>query len=266
MGEIFEFSSKFSTYSVSQLNELIEDDEKVNKIVTEMEEMQQVQQSKEMTLASNRSLAEQNLSLQPGLDQQKMQLTKRYCCLQELYEAYQLRKSTLDHHSGKSSLDTLLALLQAEGAKIEEETENLADSFLDGDLSLDSFIEAYQNKRKLAHLRRVKIDKLQEMVLKCFQMPQAFVNEPMQPQIPNCPALIHGQANGSPVPMRPPPTPPTQPTGQQSAFPYPAASYSSVPLPNMVPSHSSPFIQQYAQALPQRPSPGLPPRTGFIMQ
>lgn len=28
-----------------------------------------------------------------------------------------------DHNSGKSSLDTLLALLQAEGAKIEEETE-----------------------------------------------------------------------------------------------------------------------------------------------
>ncbi|XP_036450468.1 VPS37B subunit of ESCRT-I b [Colossoma macropomum] len=266
MGEIFEFASKFSLYSVTQLNELLEDDEKLNKIVKEMDEMQEVQQSKEMTLASNRSLAEQNLSLQPCLDQQKMQLTKRYCCLQELFEAYQLRKSTLDHSSGKSSLDTLLALLQAEGAKIEEETENMADSFLDGDLSLDTFIEAYQSKRKLAHLRRVKIDKLQEIVLKCFQMPQASVNQPVQPHIPNSPVPFHGQANGSPVPLRPPPTPPSQPTGQQLALSYPAAPYPSVPLPNMVPSYSSPFIQQYAPALPQRPSPGLPPRTGFIMQ
>lgn len=57
--------------------------------------MQEMQQTKEMTLASNRSLAEQNLSLQPSLEQQKIQLTKRYCCLQELYEAYQLRKCTL---------------------------------------------------------------------------------------------------------------------------------------------------------------------------
>ncbi|XP_072515764.1 VPS37B subunit of ESCRT-I b [Salminus brasiliensis] len=263
MGEKFEFTSKFSSYSVTQLNELLEDDEKLNSIVKEMDEMQEVQQSKEMTLASNRSLAEQNLGLQPNLDQQKMQLTKRYCCLQELYEAYQLRKSTLDHSSGKSSLDTLLALLQAEGAKIEEETENLADSFLDGDLSLDTFIEAYQSKRKLAHLRRVKIDKLQEMVLKCFQMPQASVNEPVQPHIPNSPTMFHGHANGSPVPVRPPPA---QPTGQHSALPYPAAPYPSVPLPNMVPSYSSPFIQQYAPAFPQRPSPGVPPRTGFIMQ
>ncbi|KAI4890415.1 hypothetical protein NFI96_010797 [Prochilodus magdalenae] len=266
MGEILEFSSKFSSYSVTQLNELLENDEKLNKIVNEMDEMQEVQQSKQMTLASNRSLAEQNLGLQPGLDQQKMQLTKRYCCLQEQYEAYQLRKSTLDHSSGKSSLDTLLALLQAEGAKIEEETENMADSFLDGDLSLDTFIDAYQSKRKLAHLRRVKIDKLQEMVLKCFQMPQASANQPVQPHIPNSPVPFHGQANGSPVPVRPPPTQPTQPTGQQSAVSYSAAPYPSVPPSNMVPSYSSPFIQQYAPALPQRPSPGLPPRTGFIMQ
>lgn len=48
-----------------------------------------------MTLASNRTLAEQNLQLQPRLDFQKNELTKRYRCLQELYEAYQLRKSTL---------------------------------------------------------------------------------------------------------------------------------------------------------------------------
>lgn len=48
-----------------------------------------------MTLASNRSLAEQNLLLQPRLDCQKNELIKRYCCLQELFEAYQLRRSTL---------------------------------------------------------------------------------------------------------------------------------------------------------------------------
>ncbi|KAG9262948.1 vacuolar protein sorting-associated protein 37B-like [Astyanax mexicanus] len=259
--EKFEFVSKFNSYSVTQLSELLEDEEKLSSIVKQMEEMQEVQQCKEMTLASNRSLAEQNLGLQPDLDQQKMRLTKRYCCLQELYESYQLRKSTLDHSSGKSSLDTLLALLQAEGAKIEEETENLADSFLDGDLSLDSFIEAYQSKRKLAHLRRVKIDKLQEMVIRYFQMPQASVTEHGQPLAANHPALFPAHANGSPVPLRPP----AQPAGQQSALPYPGAPYPPVPVPNMVPSYSSPFIQQYT-ALPQRPGPGVPPRTGFIMQ
>lgn len=57
--------------------------------------MQEVQQSKEKTLVSNRTLAEQNLTLQPRLEHKKEQLTKRYSCLQEKFESYQLRKSTL---------------------------------------------------------------------------------------------------------------------------------------------------------------------------
>ncbi|GAA6095418.1 VPS37B subunit of ESCRT-I b [Tachysurus ichikawai] len=263
MGDIFGLTSKFSSYSMTQLNELLEDDDKLNEIVKDMDEMQEMQQTKEMTLASNRSLAEQNLSLQPSLEQLKMQLIKRYCFLQELYEAYQLSKCTLDHNSGKSSLDTLLALLQAEGAKIEEETENMADSFLDGDLSLDTFIESYQSKRKLAHLRRVKIDKLQEMVLKCFQMPHSSVKH-AQSETPPSTAPFHGQVNGSPVPMIAAPSTSMQLTGQQAALPYPAIPYPPVQMPNMVPSYPGPLTQPYTPAFPQRSD--LPPRTGFIMQ
>ena len=57
--------------------------------------MQEVQQSKEKTLANNRTLAEQNLALQPRLEHKKEQLTKHYSSLQEIFESYQLRKSTL---------------------------------------------------------------------------------------------------------------------------------------------------------------------------
>lgn len=58
-------------------------------------QIKEIQQNKEMTLASNRHLAEQNLKLQPMLDHQKNELTRRYRSLQELFEAYQLRNSTL---------------------------------------------------------------------------------------------------------------------------------------------------------------------------
>ncbi|XP_030623908.1 VPS37B subunit of ESCRT-I b [Chanos chanos] len=220
MGEIPEIANKFSSYSVTQLNELLEDDDKLNKIVSETDKIQEVQQTKEMTLASNRSLAEQNLSLQPALDQQRILLTKRYMCLQELFEAYQFRKSTFDCNSQNSSLDTLLALLQAEGAKIEEETENMADLFLEGQLSLDSFIDEYQSKRKLAHLRRVKIDKLEDVVLRGLQLPCAPVTKPQEGHVsPTQPT------NGTPVPAprRTRHSPPlSQQTSQTALLPYPA--------------------------------------------
>ncbi|XP_028829963.1 VPS37B subunit of ESCRT-I b [Denticeps clupeoides] len=239
-------TDKLCCFSMTQLSELLEDDEKLSEIVREMDEMRQVQQSKEVTLASNRSLAEHNLRLQPGLDQQKNQLTKRYRCLQELHESLQMRKCMLDHCSGNSSLDTLLALLQAEGAKIEEATENIADSFLDGDLPLDTFIDNYQSKRKLAHLRRVKIDKLQEIVLKGHQVP------PASPTAANgCPVTV----SRGPLPATPLPSGPC----------YAQGALRDIPMANVTRGYVRSYSQQFPP-LPQRPTPGMSPRTGYIMQ
>ncbi|XP_071338061.1 VPS37B subunit of ESCRT-I a [Trachinotus anak] len=280
------FSNKFSAYTMTQLNEILEDDEKLTKMVQEMDEMQGVQQSKEKTLVNNRTLAEQNLALQPRLEHKKEQLTKSYSCLQENFESYQLRKSTLDHKSGNTSLDTLLALLQAEGAKIEEETENMADSFLDGDMTLDSFIDAYQSKRKLAHLRRVKIEKLQEMVLKGQRLPQASVPTSRSQDVSAAASLLTEASNSSspvPQPRRKPPPPPSQPVPvlnpnpAPTAAPQPPVFYSATPYPPIPPRTGQPFpnvssgypshfLSQYPPALPQRPPPRMAPQPGFIMQ
>ncbi|XP_061673499.1 VPS37B subunit of ESCRT-I a [Syngnathoides biaculeatus] len=280
------FSNKFGEYSLTQLNEILEDDEKLTKMIHEMDEMQEVQLSKETTLVNNRTLAEENLALQPGLELKKEKLTKRYGCLQESFEAYQLRKSTLDHKSGNTSLDILLALLQAEGAKIEEETENMADSFLDGDMTLEAFIDSYQNQRKLAHLRRVKIEKLQEMVLKGQQLPQASVSTSRSQDMsagarPSSSLLTEAGSDSSPLvqPRRKPPPPPAQtapllnpaptvppqPSTYYAVSPYPPIPpRTGQPYPNV--SSGYPFLGQYPPALPQRTPSRVAPQPGFIIQ
>ncbi|MGH0167490.1 UNVERIFIED_CONTAM: hypothetical protein FKN15_062605 [Acipenser sinensis] len=281
--------NKFSSLTLAQLNELLDDDEKLSNMIQEMDEVQNVKLTKEMTLASNHSLAEQNLLHQPKLDCLKVQVTKKYCQLQELFEKYQMRKTTLDHQSSRGSIDTLLALLQAEGAKIEEETENMAETFLEGESSLDSFIDEYRSKRKLAHLRRVKIDKLREMVLKGHRLPQAPAQAPLATEATpasQAPPSFSSDSNVPPVPMprRAPPAPPAMGTAQPTPFsaamqsgpaplPYPATPYPPIPprvgnpLPNQpMAGYPNPFLHQYPPALPQRPPPHLAPQPGFIMQ
>ncbi|KAL6113896.1 vps37b [Pungitius sinensis] len=283
------FNSKFDAYSMTQLNEFLEDDEKLSKMVQQMDEVQEVQQSKASTLIGNRTLAEQNLALQPTLDHKKEELTKRYNSLQEDFESYQLRKSTLDHKSGNISLDILLALLQAEGAKIEEETENMADSFLDGDMTLESFVDGYQSNRKLAHLRRVKIEKLQEMVLNGHRLPQGSVpNSRSQDvsagRLPSASSFLSEADCSSPVaqPRRKPPLPPSQPAPvlnpAQAAAPQPpqafysASPYPPIPprtgqvFPNVPSGYPNHFLSQYPPAVPQRAPPRMAPQPGFIMQ
>ncbi|XP_061841995.1 VPS37B subunit of ESCRT-I a [Nerophis lumbriciformis] len=270
----------FSDYTLTQLNEILEDEEKLSKMV--LDEMQEVQQSKETTQVNNRTLAEDNLALQPRLELKKEQLTKIYSRLQESFEAYQLRKSTLDHKSGNTSLDILLALLQAEGAKIEEETENMADSFLDGDMTLDAFIDSYQNQRKLAHLRRVKIEKLQEIVLKGQPSRSTSHSQDMSAAARPSSSLLPEAGNDlSPLlqSRRKPPPPPSQPAPKLNpapvALPQPSTYYAVSPYPPIPPrtgqpypsaTPAYPFLSQYPPALPQRPPSSVAPQPGFIIQ
>ncbi|EAW98348.1 vacuolar protein sorting 37B (yeast), isoform CRA_a [Homo sapiens] len=191
-----------------------------------------------------------------------------------------------DRQSSSASLETLLALLQAEGAKIEEDTENMAEKFLDGELPLDSFIDVYQSKRKLAHMRRVKIEKLQEMVLKGQRLPQALA--PLPPRLPELAPTAPlpypaPEASGPPAvaPRRIPPPPPPVPAGRLAtpftaamssgqAVPYPGLQCPPLPPRVGLPTQqgfSSQFVSPYPPPLPQRPPPRLPPhQPGFILQ
>ncbi|XP_021268303.1 vacuolar protein sorting-associated protein 37B [Numida meleagris] len=274
--------------SLQELSALLDDEERLQGMAHEMEEAQNVQHSKDMTLASNRSLAEGNLLYQPKLESLKATLTQKYQELQVLFEAYQIKKTKLDRQSSNASLETLLALLQTEGAKIEEDTENMAEKFLDGEIPLDSFIDEYQSKRKLAHLRRVKIEKLQEMVLKGQRLPPV---QPLpQPRAADAAAAPQdsytSDANPPPsaAPRRIPPPPPPVPAGRfptpftAAASSGPAVSSPGAPYPPLPPragaqaasqlpqpGYPSQFVPQYPPALPQRP-PRFPPHPGFILQ
>ena len=62
--------------------------------------------------------------------------------------------------TGQVGTDTLLALLQAATQEVEDESETLMESFLQsGDRNIEQFMEEYQEKRKLAHLRRIKVSR-----------------------------------------------------------------------------------------------------------
>merc|ERR1719362_2034891 len=127
--------------------------------------MKALQEEKEMLLTSNKSLAEYNLSQEPVVREAKARLQEKYRTAQQLGEEVHELKAALDTKQGNVSPDTLLALLEAANQEVEEESEQMTDTFLSsGGDNLDEFLEQYHEKRKLAHLRRVKVDKLKELI------------------------------------------------------------------------------------------------------
>ncbi|KAM9792094.1 vacuolar protein sorting-associated protein 37C [Neosynchiropus ocellatus] len=155
---------KLQDLSQSELQALLDNPERVESMALESDEIQNIQLEREMALASNRSLAEHNLDMKPRLESQKELLVERYSQLDTLRDMYRDRCSVRDGIAGQVSPEALFSRLQAEGSKTEAESEVLADEFLEGSLSLDSFLERFTALRCLAHKRRVRIEKFQEIL------------------------------------------------------------------------------------------------------
>lgn len=62
--------------------------------------------------------------------------------------------------------ETAVVLIQSSASQTEEESDQLADKFLDRTLDVDTFVEEFQNHRKMAHLRKVKAEKMKELISK----------------------------------------------------------------------------------------------------
>ncbi|XP_008820795.1 vacuolar protein sorting-associated protein 37C [Nannospalax galili] len=206
--------------TLQELEELQNDLEAIGRLALESPEVQDLQLEREMALATNRSLAEQNLEFQGPLEISRSNLSDKYQELRKLVERCQEQKAKLEKFSSALQPGTLLDLLQIEGMKIEEESEAMAEKFLEGQVPLETFLEAFSSMRTLSHLRRVRVEKLQDVVRR-----------------PHASQELTGDA---PPPRPPPPRPAPQA--------IPPVAEEQPPKPSVIPPYP----------LPYSPTPGLP--------
>lgn len=62
--------------------------------------------------------------------------------------------------------DTALALLQTAAAESEEASEQIVKQFLDKELQIDGFLEQFMASRKIMHSRKLKAEKMTELIRK----------------------------------------------------------------------------------------------------
>ncbi|KZC14292.1 PREDICTED: vacuolar protein sorting-associated protein 37B [Dufourea novaeangliae] len=149
-----------------ELKDLLNNDNKFEDIVKDIKQFKDLEAEKEMLMASNRSLAEFNLSKQPELQDGKQILIELSETGNKLCANVKAKLEELKEKSGEMTVDTALDLLQTAAAEIEEESETIAEKFLAGDMEVDEFLEQFLSRRKLMHLRKVKVDKLKEIIRK----------------------------------------------------------------------------------------------------
>ncbi|VDH91204.1 ESCRT-I complex subunit VPS37 [Mytilus galloprovincialis] len=150
--------------SKEELQQLLEDEDKMIGLITDLNQVKRLQTDKEMTIVKNKSMAEYNLSIEPKLYDMRSKVATLYEEANKLKTELATDKSRLDAKRGEISLDVMSVMLQTEAAKSEEDSEKLADNFCEGKVSLDNFLETYISSRTMSHLRQIKSQKMNELV------------------------------------------------------------------------------------------------------
>jgi len=163
--------------TLDELRRLLDDDSRLNEMIKDVPQVRSAEMEKEMLLASNKSLAEFNLSREPRLRQAKQRLVSTYEIATSVYSEVEQCQKELESLKCQTSVDTTLALLQTSAAQSEEESEELAEKLLEGGMNLDEFLEEFQSKRKIAHLRRIRVEKMTELMNRQNQPQSGATND-----------------------------------------------------------------------------------------
>lgn len=147
-----------------ELKDLLDNEEQLNVIISDNDEVQKIAGYRDILMASNKSLAEHNLSQKPKLERNKQLLIDAHQNKALIQAEFEKNRTRLEAFSTQYSPDTTLALLQTSTAQAEEEAEKTADKFLDGEMNVEDFIQTFQSQKTLHHLRRIKTEKLTELL------------------------------------------------------------------------------------------------------
>lgn len=160
-----DFMSLLSNLSKDELEELMNNEDKINEIVCDQEKVKKIKLDIELIQAENRSLADHTIEKEPLLDDLRNTLTTKYENIRQFKEIFQLNQAKLESLQKNVNLEAMLNVLQAKCAMSEEKAEEVAEKFYNGSVPLAEFLEQFKQRKTEAHLRRIKTDKMRELVL-----------------------------------------------------------------------------------------------------
>merc|ERR1712066_1167955 len=98
---------------LEQLKEILNNDVKFDDFMKELPQVKSLVIEKNQLLASNKSLAEYNMSQEPVLREARQRIQEKHSAATALSSGLKSLQSELQSKSGQVGPDTLLALLQA---------------------------------------------------------------------------------------------------------------------------------------------------------
>ncbi|KAH8311429.1 hypothetical protein KR044_006274 [Drosophila immigrans] len=207
-----QLQSSLFPMSSDQLKELLNNDDKLDDKVDEV--LDSLKTQKVRVFEENRSRAEKNIEKEPQIIELRSKLAElteegRTSCA-----AVQELLTQIKEKSGGVNQETALALLQTSASESEEQTEECVKKFTENEINVETFLDEFLSSRRTMHLRKLKAEKMQELIRKQGQRSSNI--PPGMPAYGNLPGpagsgFYPGNVPYPMGPMMPMPPPPSRP-------------------------------------------------------
>ncbi|XP_030374494.1 vacuolar protein sorting-associated protein 37B [Scaptodrosophila lebanonensis] len=208
-----QMQTSIAPLSSEELKELLNDDEKLDAKVDEA--LQTLMAQKDRFFEENRNRAESNIEKEPEIIELRGKVGELLEEGRTRCEAVQEKLSQIKEKSGGVSQETALALLQTAAAESEEQTESLVKKFTDNEVNVEAFLDEFLANRRTMHLRKLKAEKMQELMRKQAAGQRPGTASPAYGNVPGAGSGFYPPIAGAgvPYPMMGPmmPMPPSRP-------------------------------------------------------
>ncbi|XP_049628328.1 vacuolar protein sorting-associated protein 37A [Suncus etruscus] len=160
---------ELSELSVSQLTDMNEQEEVLLEQFLTLPQLKQIITDKDDLVKNIEELARKNLLLEPSLEAKRQIVLEKYELLTQMKSTFEKKMQRQHELSESCSASALQARLKVAAHEAEEESDNIAEDFLEGKTEIDDFLSSFMEKRTICHCRRAKEEKLQQVIARHSQ-------------------------------------------------------------------------------------------------
>lgn len=164
MPDIPDAFPELSELSVSQLTDMNEQEEVLLEQFLMLPQLKQIITDKEDLVKSIEELARKNLLLEHSLETKRQAVLDKYELLIQMKSTFEKKMQRQHELSESCSASALQARLKVAAHEAEEESDNIAEDFLEGKTEIDDFLNSFKEKRTICHCRRAKEEKLHQVI------------------------------------------------------------------------------------------------------
>ncbi|RUS85202.1 hypothetical protein EGW08_007028 [Elysia chlorotica] len=154
-----------SDLKIFELQELADDEDRIHEMVQKVPDLINFIQKREDLSTACVQLAQSNLQMKPRIESLKNEVIEKKSELDSAktdFEQSCQKHVKLSEQYHPSNIQTHLKVAVMEA---DEESENIAEQFLEKDIDVDEFMKKFLEKRTLCYLRRAKEEKLNHIAL-----------------------------------------------------------------------------------------------------